>query len=146
MKKILFPFYSREKHSYLISKNWFKFSVFIFPILVLTSTLSFTQLFAEQSYLYCYDDLQRIQKQKTLDAAREINNLDFEKPGAELEVLQIKKRFNDWYRNKSDECRTLANENSKYLFPFGIFTLLASFYLIQFAFFRLVTMRKNKKM
>lgn len=141
--KFLFPFYSQEKHAHLLSKSWFKLSLFILPVLVLSSTLFLTLLFAEQSYLYCYADLQRAQTQQTRDAAREINNLDFEKPGAELEALQIQKRVDDWFNSKIRECQTLTNQNSKYLIPFGMVTLIISFYLIQFVFFRLIRARKK---
>jgi len=138
MKKILFPFYNPERHQHLFSKKWFKFAVIVFPILVILITFKITTSFADNLYLYCYDELQREQSQQTLEAAREINNLDFNDPQSELKALQIKQENNTWFDNKISECRSLADQYSVYVLPFGISVLIISFYLIQFIFFRFV--------
>jgi len=138
MKKILFPFYNQEIHLHLFSKKWFKFALIIFPILVIFITLKITFFFADNLYLYCYDELHERQSQQTLDAAREINSLDFNDPGSELKALQIQQRNDTWFNNKIEECRNLADKYSLYIIPFGIVALIISFYLIQLLFFRFV--------
>jgi hypothetical protein len=138
MKKILFPFYNSKTHQHLFSKKWFKFALIIFPILVIFITFKITMSFADNLYLYCYDDLQREQSKQTLEAARKINDLDFDNPSSELKALQIQRENSMWFDNKISECRSLADQYSVYMLPFGIGMLIISFYLIQFIFFRFV--------
>jgi len=145
MKKFLFPFYKREIHHHLFSWKWFNFALVTFPIIVIFITLQITFSFADNLYLYCYDELQREQSQQTLDAAREINSLDFNDSGSELKALQIQLRNNDWFNYKIKECRDLADKYSIYTIPFGIVVLIISFYLIQLIFFSFIKTKLSHK-
>lgn len=136
MKKFLFPFYKQDVHGHLFSKKWFKATLILFPVLVIIIASKITFSFADNLYLYCYDELQREQSQRTIDAAHEINKLDFNDSGSELKALQMQQRNSDWFNNKIKECRDLTNEYSIYTIPFGIVTLIITFYLVQLIFFR----------
>ncbi len=137
MEKFLFPFYKREVHGHLFSKKWLRIVLILFPILVILITLKITFSFASNLYLDCYDELQREQSQQTLNAAREINDLDFNDPRSELKAVQIQKRNDDWFNNKIKECRDLTDKYSIYVTPFGIVVLIITFYLVQLIFFQL---------
>lgn len=146
MKKILFPFYNREIHQHLLPKKWFSFACIGFSILGIFIACIITLQFTNKLYLHCYNELSSEQDQQTLNAVREINSLDFNDSGSELKALQIKREYNNWYNDKSSECKNLADEYSVYVIPFGISVLIIIFYLTQFIFFRFIRKSSaNKK-
>ncbi len=138
MKKILFPFYNQEIYLSLSSKKWFKFALVMFPIIVILITFKTIFFFADNLYLYCYDDLHAQQKQQTFNAAREINDLDFTNSGSELKAQQIIQKNDEWFNNKIEECRVLADKYSVYIIPVGIVALVSSFYFVQLFFFMFI--------
>jgi hypothetical protein len=129
--RILFPFYSSEKHGFLFGKLWFKIFLLLLPILYIQLCVRVTDLSTHELFGWCYEDLQY---RRNSDIR--IFAID---PDLTREDAENMKR--EWDL-ELERCKELAD---RYDMPAGLISIssiIALHYLGQFIFFKIVPRRK----
>ena len=109
-KKIIFPFFKADKHTFLAEKWWFRLITVLYIIGVVILLFRLWDSFSYSSWGWCYDS----------------SSVYFE--SGDSEALQ--KHF--------DLCGKLLTDNRLYVIGGGILATLVIHYLVQLIFFKII--------
>lgn len=108
LKKVIFPFFNKVRHDFLMKKWWFRLLIVFYAIGIVVLLHSIWSYFEATTWGWCYDELHLYG----------INNAEW-----------------TWHLNL---CNKIREENFAWVLPGAFISTAVIHYIIQFVFFKII--------